>query len=235
MILRLHYRKNGYMKFVSHLDMVKTLERTFRRVRLPIKFSQGFNPHPKMAFAAPLSVGVSSDYEIIDVELTTGFEIKHFIKDQKDYLPEGIEIVRAKFVDQSRSLMSMVAASSYLVRVKTSEEVPFQTIEASLEGFLANESITYTKVKGEGRKQTVQEVDIRPHIHSLIAIDSDEDDILLKMKISAGSVFNLKPDTVLECFKNRFELPIIMEDTRIHRLMLYGEKNGELVEMYDMV
>lgn len=222
------------MKFVSHLDMAKTLERTFRRVQVPIKFSQGFNPHPKMAFAAPLSVGVSSDYEIIDIEISEDFNLNGFVKDQKQHLPEGIEIVRAKFIEQSKSLMSMLTAASYLVRVKTSSEVPFSVVESSLATFLANDAITYEKIKGEGRKQTTQVVDIRPHILDLIAIDSDEDDILLKMKLTSGSVFNLKPETVVQCLKDALELPIIIEDTRVHRLMLFGTKEGELVEMYNM-
>ena len=67
---RFVFEKTGRLKFISHLDLLRTMQRVFARAEMPIEYSQGFNPHPQMTFALPLSVGMESVCEILDVRLT---------------------------------------------------------------------------------------------------------------------------------------------------------------------
>ncbi len=81
---------------------MRVMERTFRRLELPLKFTQGFNPHPKISYAAPLSVGVSSDSEYVDVELVEKVNIDQVIADSAKELPNGLKFLDGKYVETKK-------------------------------------------------------------------------------------------------------------------------------------
>jgi radical SAM-linked protein len=95
--VRLFYKKKGRMKFVSHLDMNRFFTRVLRKSNLPIWYTEGFNPHPYITFAAPLSLGFESDYEIMDFRLTHDeFSLETAAEILKTVVPEYIEIIVLK-------------------------------------------------------------------------------------------------------------------------------------------
>lgn len=222
MILRIQYRKNGMMKFLSHLDMVRLVERSLRRGDMPLKFSQGFNPHPKIAFAAPLSVGLTSDYELVDIEIMEEIDLAAFKDLFPSIFPSGIEFVRAQLLEQSKSLMSLVTDCAYAVKVTGTPEAlkPFAKMA---ENVMNKEELTVIKKSKEKRKPD-KTVNVRPQIKELHVLDQNSEEVVLRMKLATGSAANLKPETVVAVIAEQAEVAIDPYDIRIHRVMLYGEE-----------
>ena len=104
--LRIVYTKEGYMAFLGHLELMKLFERVFRFNKVPLKFSEGFNPIPRMTFAAPLSVGYSSKYEVMEVLLEKEMPIEQ-VKTMQ--FPDGIKVVDASYVQSKKSLMAALS------------------------------------------------------------------------------------------------------------------------------
>ena len=97
MKLRLRFKKEGLARFISHLDLMRTFERAFRRAELPIAFSQGFNPRPKMTFASALSVGISSSSEYLDVEFSEDVSASDVALTLNPALLDGIKVTDVKW------------------------------------------------------------------------------------------------------------------------------------------
>lgn len=222
MILRIQYRKNGMMKFLSHLDMVRLVERSLRRGEMPLKFSQGFNPHPKIAFAAPLSVGVTSDYELVDIELTEEVDLNVFKEKFPTIFPAGIQMVRCQYLEASKSLMSMVSDCAYAVKIAGCEETLTKFAKVA-ERLLDQDELIVIKPSKDKRKPD-KEVNIRPLIKEFAVLDVNAEEVMLRMKLASGSVGNLKPETVVEQIAKLGELNIAPHEIRIHRVMLFGDE-----------
>lgn len=90
---RILFKKVGRAKFISHLDLMRTMQRAFVRAGVPIKHTEGFNPHPYMNFALPLSVGTESVCELMDFELTGQFDMDEIPRRLNESMPQGIEVV----------------------------------------------------------------------------------------------------------------------------------------------
>ncbi len=173
------YAKRGDAKFVSHLDFLRLIQRAMRRAGLPLKFSEGFNPHPCLSFAHPLGVGVTGERELFEVELTEPCD--DIVARLAPKMPRGIEIVEALPCEKNR--FSDVARAVYAVRPETLPSAE------QLEAFLAKTEI-FTEKK---TKSGVKTADIRPDI---FGAKLGEDRLLLRL--AAGSTANLKPATVME-------------------------------------
>ncbi len=149
--LRLKFQKVDQLKFVSHLELMRVMERTFRRLELPLKFTQGFNPHPKISYAAPLSVGVSSDSEYVDVELVEKVNIDQVIADSAKELPNGLKFLDGKYVETKKSLMSITAYSTYAVQVN-SDSVDEAFCKKQVESFFKSKKENYAH-KNSNKKE----------------------------------------------------------------------------------
>lgn len=229
-ILRLLYKKDGVMKFISHLDMVRLTERTFRRAELPLSFSNGFNPHPKIAFGAPLSVGVTSDYEVLDVELLEEIDIANFIANQEKFVPTGITFLEGRYLEKTKSLMSMLSDATFMIRTN-SISMNLEELRAKLDEFLALESITIEKVN---KKKQVKQVDIKPLIGNFAIVSVSDDEVISNVTLVSGSSGNLKPDVLLKSFYDFLGVENESHFTRIHRTMLFGRENDKKVPLFEM-
>lgn len=93
--LRLRFKKTGRAIYISHLDLMSTIQRAFSRAELPLKYSEGFNPRPQISIALPLSVGTGSLCEILDFKLKDDTDLEELPARLTAVLPEGIEIIEA--------------------------------------------------------------------------------------------------------------------------------------------
>lgn len=229
-ILRLKYRKIGYMKFLSHLDMVRLMERSFRRAKLPLEFSKGFNPRPKINFAAPLSVGVTSDSEVLEVELAEEIDVKEFLANQKRIFPEGIEIVAGRFVESESKvkLMGNVSSCQYLISVLSTAETSLENVKEWLGKFTAQDEIIIEKIN---KKKKVSQKNIRPAIRSVSVISVDpQGHIALSVHLDAGSESNLKAEDLMKALKVFPGQDIDLETLRLHRQKIMAGKK----DIYDL-
>ncbi|WP_026475953.1 TIGR03936 family radical SAM-associated protein [Alkaliphilus transvaalensis] len=242
--MRSRFTKTGDLVFISHLDLVRVFERAMRRANIPISYSQGFNPHPIMAFATALGIGVSSEAEYIDIQLDEEIDVNEFISRLNAVLPEGLKLLKSQYVaPKAESLMAILKRSIYIVKVDLETPMEEDAVRAQLSDFIKKEEIIEVKEKkkkkGKGGfrrdrdKNKVQETNIRPLIHELIIFSLNGQEMLLKMNLAAGSVGNLKPEIVVKHLKELTEIPLNLESVRISRLESLKEHNGQFVTLME--
>lgn len=211
MRLAVKFTKEAPVRFVSHLDVQRLFQRAFRRARLPLAYSQGFNPHPLISFATALSVGMTSAGEYLDVILTEPMTPEDFVKNVSPHLPNGVRIVEAFDLGDSRkSLTSAMRSARYRAVASIPEELEKRALSDALAGFLSGEIIVQKKTKG-GVKPT----DIRPMVISA-SVESCESGIAvfdLTGKLTAEG--GLNPDMLLSEFFSRLGVPARLEIERL--------------------
>jgi len=159
--IRLHFQKTGVISLLSHLEMLTLFTRAVGRAQIPIKFSQGFHPHPKFSFATALSVGVESWAEYFDMEIDAGFGAEKVKEQLNAILPEGVLILDASAIPQgSPSLAVIIDRVSYRVILPGSIQV---NLPALADAFMARETFPLRREK----KGKVVELDLRREMVSL--------------------------------------------------------------------
>lgn len=215
---RIKFRKYGAMKFIGHLDIMRYFQKAMRRADIPIAFTEGYSPHMIMSFANPLGVGVTSDGEYFDIELTKSIPSDVAVKQLNDTMVEGIEIV--SFVEipdnKKETGMSIVAAADYLSTVK-SGAFPLDWKE-KVSSFIAQDEIKIWK----STKKSKKEVDIKPMIYQFEVREES-----IYMFLATGSVENLKPGLVMEAFTSYLGLDKDDVSFLHHRLEVYANTGTE--------
>ncbi len=210
--VRIFFKKTGRMKFISHLDLQRFMIRMIRRSGVPVWYSEGFNPHPYITFALPLSLGFESTYDVMDMRLDDdGFPLDKTLEMLKAVMPEGIELFG---IGEPKTKAGKIAFADY--------EITFQELSndlsAELNAFLAQGEILTEKRSKKGKMNTV---DIAPFIKSF-SLSGD----LLCLTLAAGAN-NLNPKLVLEAFENKsgIKLPFM----RVVRTMIYDGEGQEFM------
>ena len=181
----LRYKRDERVKYVSHLDFVRVFGRAIRRAHIPVAYSEGFNPHPLLGFALPLSVGYTSECEIIEIVLSEEMDPAEIMEKLNGVLPSGIEIVSAH---EGKSNMKKLDIATYNVYP---EKTP-----SGVCAFMEMKEIFIEKKTKSG----VKEVDIRPDIKDMKVTLGK-----IEMTLSAGSRANLKPEVVIAAMNKYIE------------------------------
>lgn len=179
----IEYHREAVVRYVSHLDFVRVMNRVIRRAELPMAYSEGFNPHPLMGFALPLSTGVTSSCEKMELTLKEEMPANEFLKKLQDNMPQGFTVASVTQVPpNTKSPIKGITRAVYRV-------AGVQEVEANaLADFMSKTEILVDKRTKSGIKNT----DIRQDIFSLTQENGE-----LVMELSAGNERNLKPETVL--------------------------------------
>ena len=213
---RIMFSKFGPAKYISHLDLMKAFERSFKRADLPLALTQGFNPHPVMSFAAPVPVGMHGEEEYLDMELTNSMDPESVKVALAEVMPEGLMVRNIRRVEQGApSTMAVVNLATYKV-FGWDKEFTVEELNSKLEEFLKSSDIMVEK---KTKKDTYKTVDIRPGIYSMKAI-SDEGKPLLELELAIGSVTNVRPEDVISALAKRLNSESLA-DAFICRTSLY--------------
>jgi len=198
---RIVYAKNELMRYTSNLDVQKSWERTFRRAKLPIAYSQGFHPQPKIQLACPLPLGFLSENEIIDFLLIDEVEIIDIRKQLEGKSPPGIEIKEIFKVELSQpSLQTQTQAAQY--RFEFLKEFDIEKLKQNCDKLLKNETIQ--------RERRGKAYDLRPLIIDL-QFDKLNSKTILRTTLSAKENATGRPEELL------LELSIPFQIVRIIR------------------
>ena len=201
MKVRIKFAKQGVMKFIGHLDIMRYFQKALRRADIDIKFSEGMSPHMIMSFAAPLGVGLTSDGEYVDIELRTPISTAEAVSRLNAVMVEGMEILDFRRIEEGKAgkAMSLVAAADYTVRFRKGY-APKEDWQSDISGFFARKSIPVIKETKKGES----EVDIRPMIYQM-SVNAGT----VFMRLATGSVANLTPELVMESYMKwrGFEMP----------------------------
>ncbi|MBR3766964.1 MAG: TIGR03936 family radical SAM-associated protein [Clostridia bacterium] len=182
--LRLFISKKGRIKFVSHLDMFRLMQRAVRRAEIPLWYTEGFNPHPYISFLLALSLGVESEGEPVDIRIV-GDMTPDEVKDRLNKcMPEGL-LVESAVKPFNKS--AEIAFGEYDVLYSKDDINENELFEA-----LSSGSLTCEKSGKSGGKKVIKTVNVSEHIKSFV-IGEEGDDIMLKVVLPAGSTFNLNP------------------------------------------
>ncbi len=222
MIIRFQYSKLGMMKYLGHLDLIRFFERAFRRLKLPLAFSQGFHPHPKMTFGGPLSVGVSSEYEIMEVELEKDIDVAAFISRFNDFAPRGLRLIDYKLVAKSTSLMHAVSLIRYRV------DMPCSNCDL-VAAFQRAPSII---LRRKNKKHRWVDKDLKPFVAEILdcgAIENGRRYIISTHSFDSGSA---KPRDVIEILCRDSDLDI--HDVAITRSALFFTKDDQYKPLLEL-
>lgn len=218
MKIRLRFSKQGQMKFIGHLDMVRYFQKVMRRSEVDVAYSEGFSPHQKMSFAAPLSVGVLSRGEYFDLEVNSTESSKVMLERINAQNAEGVEVLSYKLLpDDAKNAMSVVAGADYKVYTDLFNQ-------NMLDAFMNQDQIIVLKKT----KKSEKEVDIKPLIYN---IKLEDDGIF--MQVAQGSASNLKPDLVMDAFA-KFAQVTLPEYVTYERLDMYCLKDDNLLSLDDI-
>jgi len=191
--MRVQFAKEGLLRFLSHLDVQRTLMRAFRRAGLPVAYTQGFNPHPRISFGSVLATGASSEAEFFDLDLAERMDPDQFVAALNRVLPQGLRVVAAREVPEGRqSLMSLLNAAKYRLTLELGSVDP-QALRRAVDAFLQRETVTMQR---EGKKGSAA-VDVRRQVYDVIVEGTNT----LLATLQAGPEGSLRPADLLAALK----------------------------------
>ena len=234
MEIRIKFAKYDTMKFISHLDVMRYFQKAIRRSGLDVAYTEGFNPHQIMSFAAPLGVGQTSESEYFDIELHTAPSMEELVERLNEVMTDGMRILSAEILPppvpqvKRETAMALVAASSYLVMKKDGyeDDLSKEDLQKKFEEFISQKSIPVIKKS----KKTEAEIDLAEFIFEASAKGTTtefsgayENGCVFYMLLSAGSVNNIKPDTVMEAFYEYLGKEYNPYAYQVHRLETFAD------------
>ena len=189
--IRAFYRKEGRAKYISHLDLYRTIQRSFQRSRLPIWFTQGFNPHIYLTFALPIALGYEGVEESFDFRLRENLPEGEILARLNAAFPEGITVTRAA-APQKKAEEIEKAEYTLLFSV---ENIPAEKLLAEFDAFLAQDAILTEKRTKKGPKQ----IDLKPDLLSC-RTGLSGDAVSLAVTLPAGIFKNINPTLLTDAF-----------------------------------
>jgi radical SAM-linked protein len=204
MRIRITFSKAGPMQYVGHLDLHKAWERAFRRSGLPLAYSQGFHPQPRLNLACALPLGFTSQCEVLDAWLESEYDLDKVHATLATSLPPGLVIDGVESVpSQAPATQTLVASAVYIISFLYN--IPD-----------LNDRVQRVLSAGQlPRQRRDKPYDLRPLIETMAVLPRNDDGYSkLKVQLTAREAATGRPEEVLA------ELGIHFEDTRVHRLQL---------------
>lgn len=216
--IRIQFTKEGALRYISHLDLHSLWERSTRRASLPLAYSQGFHPQPKIQLAAALALGFTSNAEIVDIWLQDNgqWQLDELQSRLQVALPSGIQVTGVDEVElHSKPLQVLVHTAEYEVTLL--DEMPAALLDEKVASVLAAESILRERSKRRKSKRYTTKkptYDIRPLIKEITPLPPEDGKLRLFMRVSASEGATGRPDDILS------EMGIPIEAARVLRTKL---------------
>ncbi len=215
----MRFSKEGYLKYISHLDMIRLFNRCFKRADISLVHSQGFNPHPKLTFAQPLSLGYTSSCEIMQIETEKSYEPSELKDLINENLPDGIKILSCMDEpDIAKNISGKITNATYEISFLSDigQSIVLDNYSNKIDAFFAQEHI-YAEKK-QKRKKELKQIDIKPMIRKVDYIV--DDNLFMTIKVDCGSNSNLNPELILKAFFNFLNLEYMPQYLEIRRVSL---------------
>jgi radical SAM-linked protein len=188
MHIRLHYSKTAALRYSSTLDMQLVWERTFRRAQIPLDYSHGFHPQPRIQQALPLPLGFLSDDEIMDVWLSTELDPIAVLSSMQKATPPGIDILKlAVITEKSTSITTQVLSTLYSAMPLI--EINREDLQASIDEFLSKDSVIRILRK--------KAYDVRPLVEKCELKPLPRKKVEIRLQLAAREGANGRPDEVI--------------------------------------
>lgn len=220
MKIRVKFSKEGELRFIGHLDMMRFFQKAIRRAGIPVSYSAGFNPHPLMSFASPLGIGLTSVGEYMDLEVPQSGPSAEMKERLNAEMAEGARILSWKRLpDGAKNAMASLAAADYSLCFRPGYgPADLGRFFAGLESFCGREHLPAEKKS----KKSVRQIDLRPLIYGVSAA---EDSVFLR--VAAGSADFLKPELVAKTYCREIGETFSPGALQIRRLEMYANTGEE--------
>ncbi len=237
-VIRMRFSKGDAVRYISHLDLQRIFGRALKRAKIPIAYSQGFNPHPKLSFGSALSVGTTSDSEYIDVDLAEPLKADAFISRMNQILPIGLRIEAAKtYVTGEEgkklpTLMSVMNGAEYRISLHRVSDPGGLAVDVAEALRNISEVPEWKVTRTNGKKQ--REVDIKPYVYRIESpatdMEADDSAVILTAVVQTGSEANVRPTELVEVLQTYGGISDI--SCMIHRSKLGIYDDGVIVEPF---
>ena len=212
--LRVKFSKNGPIKFIGHLDVMRYFQKAIRRANIDIKYSEGFSPHQVLSFAQPLSVGATSDGEYLDMTVNSMTSTNDIMDSLNSVMNEGIEILAVEELpENAEKAMTTSYAAKYKIKFRESLKPDFDWI-SEMEKYLQGDRLPAMKKTKSGEK----EIDMK-HMIFNYAFDRIDDSATFLLAMS--SVETLKVALLFEYFFKSLGKELDPLSLAIHRIDIY--------------
>lgn len=197
--VRVRFRKVGNLQYISHLDLQRTFSRVLVRAGIPMWYTQGFNPHAKVIFALPLSVGAESECELIDLRIDRDMPCEEIRDRLNEQVTEDLRILEVYLPPQGSSFQNM-AWAQYTLRI---ESDAVRSVRAEqVKAYLTTPPLLWTKKSKSGER----EIDLTTMIRTPVVSKPEERTLEMEARLSIGGAEYLNPAYVIEALKQRFGL-----------------------------
>lgn len=238
MKIRFQFAKQEAVKFISHLDLISTFIRAFKRAEVPVAYSHGFNPHPKFSLGTGLPVGTTSEAEFADVELEVFMEVDDFISRTNAQLPEGVKILKVQEIPlKERPLMAHISLASYIVRIPEMEA----DVDSQIRSILDMEHIWIERAqknRGRSGKRAKSQssgtrfVDIKPLVRDIGSPKSVEGMYQIEMLLGDGKNGKVRPEEVIRLILDDLAVDI---DQKTMLSTIEIHKTGSFIEDQEQI
>lgn len=224
--IRIRFAKRGKIRFISHRDVARTFERAFRIEALPLAFTLGFSPRPKVSFGLALSVGHESIAEYLDLELAHELDWAELPAPLTAALPEGLEVTGVTaLAERAPALQEAVTAVEYHLEVVAAEGASGPNpaaVSASIEALMAATEYKVPRIR-KGREMID---DIRPALQRLDVIDRTMRGVLVRAELGTQPV-NVRPKEIVAALGESFSEGLVL---RTHQWIERGGARLEPLE-----
>lgn len=216
------FTKLGYLKFISHLDLVDLFQRTLFQNKVDVKFSEGFNPHPRMSIAYPLPLGIESNSEYMEIYLNSEVDLDDFVNKMNERLPQGIKIVEAKY-DDDESISNKVKSVVYAFKLLNTFYDKNKDIDLARELDKINDmdDVEIERKRKKGKKRIFVKENAKDYLNRL---ELKDDAIYAYIKMSEQG--SLKPALVFDILNNYTDIVMDELDIDLERIGLYQDEEG---------
>lgn len=215
MKLRLQITKDPEIRFVSHLDYLRAIERSLRRSELPVAYSEGFNPHIKFSLASALGVGIVSYAEFVEIEMAEPVEPEQAVLSLRSSLPRGIRILGADAVaNNENALMAEAALFDYRVTLQSIDD----HLDEKITEFNGSQTLLFKK-SAPKRREGFKEVDVKKYVDT-VNYEVTDNKVILTFSIKNFNEGSFKAVDVLKV------LELNTENADVERLAIW-RKNHE--------
>ena len=215
---RLKFSKTGMGKYISHLDLLRAFTRAISRAQLPVRYTQGFNPHQIITFSLPLPIGVTSETEFVDIDFDETVDNPEIMERLNENLPPDIRVISVGGLIHSAT---DICLADYDIFVKAPKEIEKNTVES----FFDKENIPVMKKTKKGDK----EVNLVDYINRIEIVECKTSEMRIKVTLSAGGAMNIKPEIMMSALER--EIGYEFDEVYIHRTKIYVNQNGKIREM----
>ena len=190
--VRIWFKKMGMSRYVSHLDLMRAMTRAIRRANLPLWYTEGFNPHPYMTFALPLSLGMESLCESMDIRIVGESTNEELYEMLKGSMPPGIEIIS---VDEPQFDPKHIAYGEFDILFDSEKDA--DKLRSDIEDMLSKDELIVQKLGKKGRHKVLKDINLMEFI-SDCKVSSMGERVKISLTLPAGSVTNINPSLLAD-------------------------------------